>query len=73
MAKKHIVFNETVNDEQTIIYFINNEESSKKQYFVLSSIPEKYQKNRKALERINLEVQKYNSKICLWLFGKLYF
>ncbi len=62
MAKRNVVFNERVHGEETLIYFIQDENTAKKQYYILESVPDKYQRSQKALDRINAEVEKYNAE-----------
>lgn len=62
MAKKHIVYHEKVHDEEVLIYFIEDENTGRKKYYVLDAVPDKYQRNQEALERINAEIQKYNAE-----------
>lgn len=62
MAKRNIVFNEKVHGEETLIYFIQDENTAKKQYYILEAIPDKYQHSQKVLDRINEEVKKYNAE-----------
>ena len=62
MAKRNIVFNEKVHGEETLIYFTQDENTAKKQYYILESVPDKYQQSPKALDRINAEIEKYNAE-----------
>ena len=48
MAKKYIVYHEKVHGEESLIYFIENENTGRKKYFVLEEVPEKYQNSQKA-------------------------
>ena len=62
MAKKNIVYHETIHGEETIIYTIEDENTGRNKYFILESVPEKYQSNPRTLERINAEIERYNAE-----------
>ena len=62
MAKKNIVFHEKIHGKETLIYFIENENTGRRKYFVLENVPDKFQNNPKALEGINAEIEKYNAE-----------
>ena len=49
MAKKNIVYHETIHGEETIIYTIEDENTGRNKYFILESVPEKYQSNPRTL------------------------
>ena len=40
MAKKNIVFHEKIHGEETLIYFIEDENTGRRKYFVLEAVPE---------------------------------
>ena len=62
MAKKNIVFHEKIHGEETLIYFIEDENTGRRKYFVLEAVPDKYQTNQRALDKINAEIEKYNAE-----------
>ena len=55
MAKKHIVYHEKIHGKETIIYYIEGKSAVRRKYFVVENVPNKYQNNPKALEKLNAQ------------------
>ena len=61
MAKKEIIFRATVQGEETIIYYIKDENTSKKHYYILQTVPDKMQNDQKELDKINAQIKYQNA------------
>lgn len=60
MAKRHFVYQGKVHGQETVVYYVENEETGKKQFYVLESVPEEYQRSQKGLERVDKVIKEYN-------------
>lgn len=62
MAKRHFVYQGSVHGQETLVYYIENEETGKKQFFVLESVPEELQVDERGLERVHRMIKRYNEE-----------